>query len=136
MSAGKLGRKHFDFLDYRRLLEKLRGFGQLVGQDDLELIVVVMRDEEVELDRLSKLGGDLSLARVGISEMSQCPDDLLDAIPLMAQEVAVLLELGLRPRAVNLTTKRCIAGASRRNAVAGGRSKLVEANGQSRGTEP
>ncbi len=60
MSAGKLGRKHFDFLDYRRLLEKLRGFGQLVGQDDLELIAVVMRDEEVELDRFFVLLFDAS----------------------------------------------------------------------------
>ena len=32
--------------------------------------------------------------------MSQRPDDLLDALLFIAQEVAVLLELGLRPRAV------------------------------------
>jgi hypothetical protein len=30
-----------------------------------------------------------------ISEMTERPDDLLDALRLIAQEVAVLLELGL-----------------------------------------
>ncbi len=51
--------------------------------------------------KVSKLGGDLSLARLGVSKMSQRPDDLLDALLFIAQEVAVLLELGFRPRAVS-----------------------------------
>ena len=50
--------------------------------------------------KASKLGRELSLARVGVSEMAGRPDDLLDAIRPIAQKVAVLLELGLRLRAV------------------------------------
>ena len=49
--------------------------------------------------KVSKRGRELSLARVGVSEMAERPDDLLDAIHLIAQKVAVLLELGLGPRA-------------------------------------
>ena len=44
---------------------------------------------------VGKLGRELSLARVGVSEMAKRTDDLLDAVVLIAQEVAVLLELGL-----------------------------------------
>jgi hypothetical protein len=33
--------------------ERLAGTQAIVGQDDLELIAVVMRDEELELDRPS-----------------------------------------------------------------------------------
>ena len=50
--------------------------------------------------KVSKLGRELSLARAGVSEMAERPDDLLDAIRPIAQKVAVLLELGLRLRAV------------------------------------
>jgi len=50
--------------------------------------------------KVSNLGRELSLARVGVSEMAERPDDLLDAIRLIAQKVAVLLELGLRLGAV------------------------------------
>ena len=32
--------------------ERLAGTQELVGQDDLELIAVIMRDEEIELDGL------------------------------------------------------------------------------------
>jgi hypothetical protein len=44
---------------------------------------------------VGKLGRELSLARVGVSEVAERPDDLLDAVVFIAQEVAVLLELGL-----------------------------------------
>jgi hypothetical protein len=50
--------------------------------------------------KVSKLGRELSLAWMDVSEMAERPDDLLDAIRLIAQKVAVLLELGLRLRAV------------------------------------
>ena len=35
---------------------------------------------------VGKLGRELSLARVGVSEMAERPDDLLDAIRLIAAE--------------------------------------------------
>ncbi|MCA1852412.1 MAG: hypothetical protein LC647_08475, partial [Beggiatoa sp.] len=50
--------------------------------------------------KVSKLGGEFLLSRVGVSEMAECSDDFLDALLFIAQEVAVFLELGLRPRAV------------------------------------
>lgn len=40
--------------------ERLAGAQALVGQDDLELIAVVMRDEEIELDRVFVLLLDAS----------------------------------------------------------------------------
>jgi hypothetical protein len=40
----------------------------------------------------ARLGRELSLARVGVSEMAESPDDRFDAVVLIAQEVA---ELGL-----------------------------------------
>jgi hypothetical protein len=50
--------------------------------------------------KVSKLCGEFLLSRVGVSEMAECSDDFLDALLFITQEVAVLLELGLRPRAV------------------------------------
>jgi len=41
---------------------------------------------------IGQLGGQLLFARVDVSEMGQCPDDLLDARRLIPQNIAVLLE--------------------------------------------
>ena len=45
--------------------------------------------------KVSKLGGEFLLSRMSVSEMAERPDDLLDALLFIAQEVTVLLELGL-----------------------------------------